>query len=93
MMNEPRLSVTFRFYRDGSLKAIFLNTESEDDQRVLEKALQNLLRADSRISKQLKRCGILGSHTSAPPPSEGPGLITASVMAPVPSDPVLKGEL
>lgn len=54
--DEPRLSVTFRFYSNGKIKAVFLNADTAEDQETIEKALQKLLRTDSWIRALVKRC-------------------------------------
>jgi hypothetical protein len=57
-MEDSRISATFRFYPNGKLKAVFLNTENDEDQEVLEKALEKLIRPERQnwLHQRLNRC-------------------------------------
>lgn len=56
--DEPRIAVTFKFYPTGKLKAIFLNVDNSEDQEILERALEKLIRPEKRgwLQRLFTRC-------------------------------------
>ena len=51
-MTQEKLTALFEFDKSGKLKAVFLNSQDDQGQAILEKALQRILKPEIHVSKE-----------------------------------------